>query len=93
MFEAVSFVGQILCKDPDGTYPLMDLATRNTYRSRIEELSSNYGMEEARIASKAIDLAAAAFNVRNEDAQHTWHVGYYLIGKGTSDLRKALKRG
>lgn len=91
LFEAVSFVGQILCRDPDGTYPLMDLATRNTYRSRIEELSSNFGMEEARIATKAIDLAAAAFNTRDEDAQRTWHVGYYLIGKGISELQKALK--
>ena len=91
LFEAVSFVGQILCRDPDGTYPLMDLATRNAYRSRIEELASIYGIEEACIASKAIELAAAAYRVRDEDVQRTWHVGYYLIGKGIGDLQKALK--
>ncbi|HWQ76073.1 MAG TPA: glucoamylase family protein [Syntrophomonas sp.] len=91
LFEAVSFVGQILSKDPDGTYPLMDIATRNTYRSKIEELSSACGIEEARIAAKAIELAATARKERNEGAARTEHVGYYLIGKGIEDLYKALK--
>ena len=91
LFETVSFVGQILCKDPDGTYPLMDLATRNAYRSRIENLSSAYGIAEARIATKAIELATAAYKTRDEEASCTWHVGYYLIGKGIVDLQKALK--
>lgn len=94
LFESLSFVGQILCKDPDGTYPLMDLATRNYYRSRIEYLASVYGIGEAQIASKAIELAAAACAARNEadgtEARRKWHVGYYLIGKGTIDLLKAL---
>ena len=69
----------------------MDLATRNHYRSRIEALSSAYGIEEARIASKTIELAAAAYRTHDEEASRTWHVGYYLIGKGVVDLQKALK--
>ena len=90
LFEAVSLVGQILRNDPDGTYPLMDIATRNTYRSKIEELASICGIEEAVIASKAIALAAAC-KARGESAERTWHVGYYLIDKGVGDLLKALK--
>ena len=90
LFEAVSFVGQILCNDPDGTYPLMDLATRNIYRSKIEELSYICGIEETVIASKAVALATAC-KARGEAAERTWHVGYYLIDKGTGDLLKALK--
>lgn len=90
LFEAVSMVGQILNKDPDGTYPLMDIATRNVYRSKIEELSSAYGIEEAKIASETIELASAAYRKQDEEAKRTWHVGYYLIGKGVGDLQKAL---
>ena len=91
LFEAVSSVGHILSKDPDGTYPLMDINTRNAYKGRIENLSTIYGIEEDIIAAKAIELARAAYDARdNVDARH-WHVGYYLIGKGISDLRKALK--
>lgn len=95
LFEAVSSVGQILSKDPDGTYPLMDIETRNAYRSMIEELSSAYGIDEYRIASKAVELATAAYITRNEnddaETQRKWHVGYYLIGNGIVDLQKALK--
>ncbi|MDP2891690.1 MAG: glucoamylase family protein [Bacillota bacterium] len=96
LFESVSFIGQILCKDPDGTYPRMDLATRNYYRGKIEELASVYDIGEARIASKAIELANTAYMARDEssgdaETQRTWHVGYYLIGKGTGDLQNALK--
>ena len=96
LFESVSLVAQILCKDPDGTYPRMDLATRNYYRSKIEELASIYTMEESYIASKAIELASTACMARDgssdePETQRTWHVGYYLIDKGIGELRNALK--
>ena len=89
VFEEVSLVGQILRQDPDGTYPLMDLATRNIYRSKIEELAALCGMEEAVIASRAIALAADC-KERGEAAGRTWHVGYYLIDKGVDALLRAL---
>ena len=91
LFESASFVEQILRQDPDGTYPQMDLTTRNYYRSRIEEMASVYGVSEIHIAREALELAKEAHlsSVReNNDmlTQRTWHVGYYLIGNGMKIL-------
>ena len=96
LFESVSLVGRILSTDPDGTYPRMDLPTRNYYRSKIEELASVYNIDETRIASMVIEMAKAVYMLRDEssgdeEAQRTWHVGYYLIGKGINSLQKELK--
>ncbi len=60
LFESASFVEQILKLDPDGTYPLMDLFTRNHYRSRIGELALAYGVSELHIAREAVALAQNA---------------------------------
>lgn len=80
LFESVSYVDQILRKDPDGTYPLMDLQTRNHYRSEIEKMALRHGVSELFIAREAIKLASRADEVKQS------HVGYYLIGKGVQDL-------
>jgi len=91
LFEAVSSVGHILSKDPDGTYLLMDFATRNAYKERIENLSAIYGVEEDIIAAKAVELAKTAYDTKDTCNAAKGHVGYFLIGKGINDLRKALK--
>jgi len=93
-FESASFVEQILKQDPDGSYPLMDLFTRNYYRSRIEELATLYGVSELYIAREALKLAKQAYSdcdeerASNPEIKRTWHVGYYLIGKGIKSLEK-----
>lgn len=66
LFENASAVEQILKTDPDGTYPLMDLHTRNHYRSRVEELAAIHGVSERHIAREAIALAELAF-IRTRD--------------------------
>ncbi len=92
LFESASFVEQILKRDPDGTYPLMDLYTRNYYRSKVEELSSAYGVSELFIAREAIELAQKFRENRSSDDPADadnccqGHVGYYLIGKGVKIL-------
>lgn len=80
LFEAVSHVDQILRQDPDGTYPLMDLQTRNHYRSEIEKMALRHGVSELFIAREATKLASLAHETKKN------HVGYYLIGKGVQDL-------
>ncbi len=62
LFESASHVEQILRQDPDGTYPLMDMATRNYYRGRIEKMALIYGIPELQIAREAIGLAEEAYN-------------------------------
>ena len=100
LFESASHVEQILRQDPDGTYPLMDINTRNFYRSKIEKLAHDLDVSELLIAKEAIELASNACmfcKVGEVDdsqdvlIQKSRHVGYYLIGKGLADLEKTHK--
>lgn len=93
LFESVSFVDQILRRDPDGTYPEMDLNTRNYYRGRVEEIASVYSVSEIHIAREALELAVLAHaNRAGEGSElptdNRGHVGYYLIGDGLKSLRR-----
>ncbi|MBC3796902.1 GH36-type glycosyl hydrolase domain-containing protein [Acetobacterium tundrae] len=98
LFESVSMVEQILKQDPDGTYPLMDIATRSHYRTKVEELALSFGVSELYLAKMAIAFAKEAYIKSNQsesvDAsiQRTWHVGYYLIGNGIKNLENREKK-
>ena len=90
-FQSASFVEQILSHDPDGTYPQMDISSRNYYRTRIEEMATVYGVSEVHIAREAIELAKQAYLncggvSMDMELRCTWHVGYYLIGEGMKSL-------
>ena len=97
IFEASSHVSKILSQDPDGTYNLMDLPSRDFYRKKIEYLASEYETSEIHVAQQAVELAARAipqcqtqdsFNPDTLDAK--CHVGYYLAGNGVPELIKSL---
>lgn len=96
LFESLSFVDQILRQDPDGTYPKMNLASRNYYRGKVEELSFLFGVSPVSIAQEAIDLAKQALlssrrkGIKSNKLMRMGHVGYYLIEKGRSDLKAKL---
>jgi len=91
LFDSISHIEQILMHDPDGTYPLMDIATRSHYRNRVEELALALRVSELHIAREAVDLAQAADRHCTDgdklnDARCLRHVGFYLIGKGLPSL-------
>ena len=90
IFEILSKAEQILRKDPDGTYPLMDIDSRNYYRRRLEELALLYGVSETHIASKVVELADREIDKDDLYGQRKRHVGYYLIGKGNVELEKEI---
>ncbi|MEI6132550.1 MAG: glucoamylase family protein [Bacillota bacterium] len=100
LFESASYVEQILRQDPDGTYPLMDIQTRNFYRSKIEKLAIDLDVSELLVAREAIELAVNACTFckvgelddsQEVALQRTRHVGYYLIGQGIKELEKTHK--
>ncbi|NTW72830.1 MAG: glycosyl transferase, partial [Eubacteriaceae bacterium] len=97
LFESTSHLEKILQQDPDGTYLLMDVDSRNYYRLRIEKLAKYYGVSELHIAREAIGLAKEAFLefVQNSDesnqAKRKSHVGYYLLGNGLKSLENRQK--
>ncbi|MCX8129462.1 MAG: glycosyl transferase [Clostridia bacterium] len=100
IFESTSFVDQILNRDPDGTYPLMDLPSRNIYRKKVEELALLYNVSEMHVAKEAVELAGNICTVAREGEEDTYgdalpsvrscHVGYYLIGRGITELEKRM---
>lgn len=94
LFSTASIVEETLNQDPDGTYPLMDLPTRNRYRTKVEKLAQIYNVSEIHIAREAVELARSGLSqsllTNNEDPSfgRTGHVGYYLIGDGQKMLER-----
>ncbi|MDD2190083.1 MAG: glucoamylase family protein [Eubacteriales bacterium] len=96
LFEQISNLDKILKQDPDGTYCLMDVSSRNHYKSRIGVLAEAYRVSELHIAREAISLAGEAAREGSKekgeesDSDRNSHVGYYLTGAGLRILEKRL---
>lgn len=88
--EEHSIVETILRKDPSGVYPDMDFHTRDQFRHVVEHVAKKSKLSEEEVAQIVLQLAneRAATN-SSKDRQA--HVGYYLIGKGLMQTRKAAK--
>ena len=86
--ETLSSVEQVLRQDKTGTYPLMDFATRDSYRHVVERISKSSDLSETEVAQKAIELTeqnkSDALNSKRKE-----HVGYYLIDKGLEETEHA----
>ncbi len=97
LFDEASFLEKILRQDPNGTYILMNINSRNYYRSQIEKLAKAYGVSELHIAREAIGLAQRACVGNSEDIndenkhKRRSHVGYYLVGDGVRILENRQK--
>ena len=57
IFESISFLEKILNQDPDGTYPQMDVNSRNHYKDQIGSLARVHRVSELHIAQEATALA------------------------------------
>ncbi len=87
IFEILSSAEQILRKDPNGIYGLMDFETRDFYRHEVEKLARAYKVSEIHVAHIAVECAN---NSEGEAPQN--HVGYYLAGKGRKTLLNTLDK-
>ncbi len=92
VFESLSVVEQVLRRDPSGTHPLQDFATRDRYRHVIERIGKRTGRPEHEVAEAAITIARAAFERAGEivETPREAHVGYYLVGPGLAALESAV---
>ena len=88
LFESVSLVDERL-RAASG-FAAMDLATRNLYRSAIEQLARGSSSTELQIADQALNASqvAAAAAVDAAVAERAGDPGYHLIAEG----RRALER-
>jgi len=76
IFEELSQVEQILKQDPEGIYPQMDFASRDSYRHEVEKLSKRLKVSEIKVARKLIECA--------EEGRK--HIGYYLFREDKEKL-------
>jgi cyclic beta-1,2-glucan synthetase len=82
IFERVSLVDPVLAKGCD--FAQMDFATRNFYRTAVEQLARGSGLDELEVASRAVQAAAASTERRRKDP------GYYLTAEGRPGFEAAL---
>ncbi|NLA58293.1 MAG: glycosyl transferase [Firmicutes bacterium] len=89
-FERLSHVERILQTDPDGTYAVMDSASRDMYRHRVEKVARSLGISELQVARQAVMCASSI----PADSREFWkrHVGYYLVDEGYEILLSRLGR-
>jgi len=88
--EAQSIVEQILSEDNGGVYALMDFTTRDQYRHVIEHIAKKSKIAENEVAKIAIRLMRENASSNDKD-DRTSHIGYYLIGRGVAQTKKAAK--
>ena len=85
--ESLSLVEGSLRSDPAGVYIKMDFSTRDRYRHSVEFLARHSQLSEADVALRAIQLAADRARQKGSEDRAA-HVGFYLIDKGQSVLRR-----
>jgi cyclic beta-1,2-glucan synthetase len=83
MFESVSLVDGILAEG--SAFATMDFATRNLYRSAIEELSARCAGSELEVARAAVAAAR-----RSPDDPRKSDPGYHLLAGGRRDFEIAI---
>jgi hypothetical protein len=88
--ESMSKVEQVLHDDPAEAYVLMDFNTRDHYRHVIEKMAKKCDFSEIEVAHKSIELAKRGAEL-NGIEDRTAHVGFYLIGKGQTQLGNLIK--
>jgi cyclic beta-1,2-glucan synthetase len=88
LFEAVSPVDEILRAGSD--FAAMDFATRNLYRTAIEQMARGTDLAEPEIARRALQAASSAPSTCDGDRrQHD--PGYHLIGGGRPAFERSLR--
>jgi cyclic beta-1,2-glucan glucanotransferase len=89
--EAASRVEDVLRQDPAQIYARMDFATRDRYRLELRKLAQQARVPEEDIAEAALQCAERARDDAKKDTR-TIHIGYYLLGPGARELRRAVQR-
>jgi cyclic beta-1,2-glucan synthetase len=87
--ETASLAEAVLRQDPGGVYRHMDLPSRDRYRLELRRLASRANVTEDEIAKAAVHCAGQAQARGHRDARAS-HVGYYLLGPGARDFRRAV---
>ncbi len=89
LFEASSPVDGILAEGSD--FRSMDFATRNLYRSAIEQLARGSGLSELDVAGRVMrSVAAARIAAAGTADERAKDPGYFLLAAGRAGLEQEL---
>jgi len=86
LFEEVSPVDDVL--RAGSMFSAMDFATRNLYRTTIEQMARGSGLTEPAIALRALEAASLAG--KRDDDERRREPGYHLIGGGRTAFERSL---
>jgi cyclic beta-1,2-glucan synthetase len=92
-FSNMCLVEKTLSADQAGIYPLMDDASRDFLRFRVQQLASRMKVPENLVAEHAVSLAAKARQNIADDSEHPREaqLAYYLLeDKGIGQLKDSL---
>ena len=84
---------KVLRQDPAGAYPQMDFDSRSFYREKLVKIAERSDFTEMEVAHEALMLARNAQEKKFDDprqAERQSHIGYYLVGQGTVELRHRI---
>src|SRR5262249_24954624 len=83
-FEQISKVDALLGQEE--RFSELDFASRDQYRSEIEELARGSDLTEFAVAEKAIELSKKAA----DETPDTSNIGFFLVGDRLGEIEKAI---
>jgi cyclic beta-1,2-glucan synthetase len=93
VLEPLILPDHILRQDPAGAYSRMDLDSRDLYRAKLVDIAEHSDFGEMEVAAEVLALAREARQRTEADprvAVRCSHVGYYLLGEGTTLLHQRV---
>ncbi len=89
VLEPLMLIDRVLRRDPVDAYSRMDFESRDLYRNRVSNIAEHSDFTELEVATAVVALTEEASRRSYQEprlALRESHVGYYLLGKGTSLL-------
>ncbi|MDO8516039.1 MAG: hypothetical protein Q7S28_02190, partial [bacterium] len=86
----LNIIDAVLAKDAAGVFLSLTDETRFLYQQAIARIADGTGSHDIEVAREAVLLARRASESSQYKARRSWHIGYYLVDKGVSELEQAL---
>ena len=93
LLEPLILFDRVLRDDPQRAYSKMDYDSRDLYRKAVAKIARHSWHTEMDVAIEALSLAREAWHRQYSDprvAARRSHVGYYLVGRGSSLLKQRV---
>ncbi|HJS98631.1 MAG TPA: glucoamylase family protein [Terriglobales bacterium] len=93
LVEPLILFDRVLREDPQQAYSRMDYDSRDVYRKAVAKIARFSRHTEMDVAIEALSLARDAWHRHYSDpriAARRSHVGYYLVGRGSSLLKERI---